>query len=90
MAGRCPLCGVNHSACGQRTTTEGIIIGRRVAMSGALKRYDVEINGVKTTLQLSVEDAEARGFTKADDGEKSAPAPANKSRRAPNKSAAKS
>lgn len=29
----------------------------------SLKRYDVEINGVQTTLQLSDEDAEAQGLT---------------------------
>lgn len=30
----------------------------------ALTEYDVEINGVQTTVQLSDEDAEARGLTK--------------------------
>ena len=29
----------------------------------SLKRYDVEINGVQTTVQLSDEDAEAQGLT---------------------------
>jgi hypothetical protein len=53
-----------------------------------LKRYDVVINGLATTLLLSDEDAKARGLT-----EKSAPVtkaatPENKARRPYNKRAA--
>lgn len=49
----------------------------------ALKEYDVEINGQKTTLQLSDEDAERQGLksTKAKE-------PANKSATPANKAAA--
>lgn len=50
-----------------------------------LKEYDVEINGQKTTLQLSDEDAKLHGLTA-----KQAPAPANKARTPANKSAAAS
>ena len=51
-----------------------------------MKTYEVEINGVATTLQLSDEDAKARGL-KASDEEKTkeAKAPANKARTAANK-----
>ena len=53
----------------------------------SLREYDVEINGVQTTLQLSDEDAKELGLT----AKKAAPAPANKAAKAPaNKSAAQS
>lgn len=52
----------------------------------ALKEYDVEINGVATTLQLSDEDARARGLTAKPESKAAEPA-RNKSRRAPNKAA---
>lgn len=52
----------------------------------ALKEYDVEINGVATTLQLSDEDAKARGLT-AKPEVKAAEPTRNKARRAPNKAA---
>lgn len=48
----------------------------------ALKRYDVEINGMKTTLQLSDEDARMHGLKPAD-AAKEKPAPANKAAKAP-------
>ncbi|OMC01281.1 hypothetical protein A5733_03010 [Mycobacterium sp. NS-7484] len=56
-----------------------------------MKRYDVEINGVRTTLQLSDADAKARGLIKpAAEEKKAAPTKArtaaNKSRTAANKS----
>lgn len=55
----------------------------------AVKEYDVEINGVTTTLQLNDRDAEARGLKKPATKEKEAPA--NKAAQAPaNKAAAKS
>jgi len=55
----------------------------------AVKNYDVVINGVETTLQLSDADAQARGLTPAADEvpTKVAAAPANKSRRASTKRA---
>lgn len=52
---------------------------------GPVKRYDVVINGVETTLQLTDEDAKARGLTKSSSDAKQAKAPANKSRSASNK-----
>ncbi len=57
-----------------------------------LKRYEVEIHGWPTTLQLSEADAAARGLTDADTVEartaaKQAPARANKARTAANKGA---
>ena len=60
-----------------------------------MKRYDVVINGISTTLLLSDEDARARGLHTS--APKSAPAepvatktraPANKSRRPANKTTA--
>ena len=61
-----------------------------------MKRYDVVINGTKTTLQLSDEDARARGLFKAPAKAADEPAaptkartPANKSRRPANKTAPK-
>ncbi|WP_173363261.1 hypothetical protein [Nocardia farcinica] len=49
----------------------------------SLKRYEVEVNGHKTVLQLSDEDAKDRGLTAADEV-KARPA-ANKAARAANK-----
>lgn len=51
---------------------------------GPVKRYDVEINGVQTTLLLNDADAKARGLLKESES-KQAKAPANKSRSASNK-----
>ncbi len=52
---------------------------------GKLNPYDVEINGVQTTIKLTEEQAKARGFM----SDKKAPAPANKARTAANKAAGK-
>lgn len=58
---------------------------------GTVKRYKVTINGVDTELQLTDEDAKARGLLKSETKAepkaetKSAKAPANKSRSAANK-----
>jgi hypothetical protein len=54
-----------------------------------LKKYDVEVNGYRTTLLLSDEDAKAQGLLKSEPKAqaKQAPAPANKARKAPNKKA---
>lgn len=57
-----------------------------------LKRYEVEVHGWPTTLQLTEADAAARGLTEADTVEartaaKQAPARANKARGAANKGA---
>jgi hypothetical protein len=49
-----------------------------------VKRYDVEINGIKTTLLLSDADAKARGL-KPPAETKQAEAPKNKTRTAPGK-----
>lgn len=60
----------------------------------SLKRYEVEINGHQTVVQLSDEDAKARGLTSANEvkertaGNRSAGA-ANKAGTAANKTAAK-
>lgn len=84
----CPLCGAPHSTCGQATSTVGIFIAP--APQGkdgddmSLKDYEVEVNGVKTTLRLTDADAKARGLAAPE--AKKAPAPANKSRAAKNKS----
>lgn len=56
----------------------------------SLKRYDVEVNGHKTTLQLSDEDAAQYGLKPADAVKEKA-APANKVAKAPaNKTASQS
>lgn len=57
-----------------------------------MKRYDVTINGVQTTLLLSDEDAAARGLVAAAPAPKAevptkAKTPANKSRKPANKRA---
>jgi hypothetical protein len=83
MASACPLCGAPHSSCGQATSTVGIFIAPAIPRKEtdmSLKDYEVEVNGVKTTLRLSGADAKARGLEA-----KKAPAPANKSRTASNK-----
>jgi hypothetical protein len=54
----------------------------------SLKEYDVEINGQKTTLQLSDEDAKLQGLTGKDSAK--AAEPANKSATPANKSASSS
>lgn len=56
-------------------------------MSG-LKKYDVEVNGWPTTLQLSDEDAKARGLFEEAPAKKAAPAPKNKARTPREKKAA--
>jgi len=79
----CPLCGAAHAACGLATSTVGIFIApepQRKESDMALQDYEVEVNGVKTTLRLSDADAKARGLEA-----KKAAAPANKSRAASNK-----
>ncbi|WP_374159083.1 hypothetical protein ACEWX3_07625 [Mycobacterium sp. G7A2] len=48
-----------------------------------MKRYDVTINGVETTLLLSDEDAKARGLTPTETKSK---APAHKAKEPQNKS----
>lgn len=63
-----------------------------------MEKYDVVVNGVKTTLLLNDEDAKARGLTRKDlasvrieaelaaeaaEAAKGAPAPANKAAKAP-------
>jgi hypothetical protein len=73
-----------HTADGQNAPPKLLQEG------GPVKRYDVEINGVKTTLQLTDEDAKSRGLTKSSDDAKpeeakQAKAPANKSRSAASK-----
>lgn len=62
--------------------------GIREGIEMTLKKYDVTVNGVETTLMLSDADAKAQGLLKdAPKTEaKKAPAPANKARKAPNKS----
>lgn len=56
-----------------------------------MKRYDVVINGIETTLQLTDADAAARGLTAQSDPAPTpvkARTPANKARKAPTKAAA--
>lgn len=98
MVARCPLCGAPNAACGQRTTTDGVTIGRttRVSDHTNFQKYEVEINGVKTTLRLSDQQAAARGLdvkgdekpaaeAKKEPAKKAAPKAANKARTAKNK-----
>lgn len=47
-----------------------------------LKRYDVVINGMNTTLQLNEQDAKARGLGPENETTKQAAAPRNKARTA--------
>lgn len=49
----------------------------------AVKRYDVVINGVRTTVQLSDADAKARGLLTEQLKAKEAPTPRNKAAKAP-------
>lgn len=62
---RCPLCGTPGAACGQRTTTLGIVIETpKDATMSELKEYKtVNQAGIETTLLLSDEDAKTRGLT---------------------------
>lgn len=74
-----PVIGL-HTADGQNVAPKLLQEG------GPVKRYDVEINGVQTTLQLTDEEAEARGLKPAAKASsKEAKAPANKSRTASTK-----
>ena len=50
-----------------------------------MKEYKVEIGGLEHTIQLSDEDAGARGLTSSSTSTKQADAPANKSRTASTK-----
>lgn len=55
---------------------------------GPVKRYEVEINGVRTTLQLTDADAKARGLEKPPTAQAKAKTPANKAKTPANKQAA--
>lgn len=44
----------------------------------ALKRYDAEVNGIVTTLQLEESEAKELGLTESKPAKKAASAPANK------------
>lgn len=63
------------------------VSGTQEGSAMSLKKYDVTINGVETSLMLSDEDAKAEGLYRepAKAQEKKAPAPANKARKAANK-----
>lgn len=77
------LIGVTGGSFGSPVTSTNNIKG------GPVKRYDVVINGVATTLLLSDADAAARGLVPASDPAPvaKAKAPANKSRTPRNKQA---
>lgn len=76
---------IGSRSAGSAPAERGIGSGERVA----LKKYDVVINGYKTTLQLSDADAAAMGLTPANARSAAVKAkrPANKSRTPANKSA---
>lgn len=69
----------------RRAPTRGSRTEERDSVMAELKVYDVEINGWPTTVQLSDEDAQARGLNPHVEP-KERPV-ANKARRAGNKSA---
>lgn len=50
-----------------------------------MREYEIELNGNKTTVQLSDEDAKARGLLGLKTEAKQAPAPKNKARTAQTK-----
>lgn len=52
----------------------------------ALKPYKTTVNGYETTLLLSDDDAKRMGLKAEEPAQKQAPKPANKARKAPNKS----
>jgi hypothetical protein len=76
---------IGSRSAGAAPAERDIGSGERVA----LKKYDVVINGYKTTLQLSDADAAAMGLTPANARSAAVKAkrPANKSRTPANKSA---
>lgn len=91
--GRCPLCGVQHAACGPATaTTTPVDVLAMKESTVATQKYRVTVNGHRTTLKLSAEDA--KNYPDAellDDTEPTAepsPTPARKSTPAKSRTAA--
>lgn len=86
---KCLICGAAHAACGPASTVvpiDGRVTPRKDTDMGALKRYEVEVEGRKgrtttTTLLLSDDDAERMGLTV------SRSAPGNKADTPPNTAA---
>jgi hypothetical protein len=62
---RCPVCSAPHCACGNGETRyppfDIIPTIKEVAAVGELRRYDVTLNGVTTTMLLNEVDAKAYG-----------------------------
>lgn len=88
----CLICGAAHAACGPSTVTtvvpiDGRVTPRKDTNMGALKRYEVDVEGRKgrvtrTTLLLSDEDAERQGLLQPSNG-----LPGNKADTPPNTAA---
>lgn len=102
MVGRCPVCGATNSVCvgSGPSHTVGVTLERTSPVTDHtnFQLYEVEINGVQTTLRLSDQQAEARGITpktqapakkaepvKAAPAKKAAKTAPNKARTAKNK-----
>ena len=83
--GVCPLCGANHATCGQASTAQPVDILTTRESTVGTQKYRVTVNGHKTVMKLSEEDAKAYQDAQPID----APAPAEeapaKARSAPNK-----
>lgn len=64
VRGRCPICEVEHAACGPAAPVNPITSGEEVVdvQGGPLSEYDVEVNGVMLRLRLSEAEARKRGL----------------------------
>ena len=63
VEGRCPICNVEHAACGADPLLTAMDPQREVVnvQGGPLKTYDVVVNGVPLRLRLTEADARKRG-----------------------------
>lgn len=80
---QCRICGAQHASCGPVSTVVPVDhrAERREGDTMTLKRYETTINGHKTTLLLSPEEAKRQGLTETAKPAGKA-APTNKAARA--------
>lgn len=86
---RCPVCGTAHAACGTPTTTVGVdeLVEWETKTMAELTEYTVVVNGHKTVMSLTEEDAQRLGGTPVGESGEKARQASTKARTARNKSA---
>ena len=77
---RCPVCGVEHTACGGPTSTIPVDDRREEPSVGPLREYLVVVNGHNTVMNLDEVDAERLAGTPVLDNDNPDPANGGKTR----------